>query len=188
MLAKSEPPYPSTKILKLAKVFKILGWSSFWGQIGFAAFAGLILLLALIGRPDSGTGIGIGIFWAVFSFLFIFPATVFSFRYTLIAKSLLHAPEAHWHPRKSEVDRFLRIGTLIGLIGIILALIGAEASIAVLVAKTVSQPPGMAITDPSKLVRALDVYVVLTNLNLIAAHLFGTIAALWLLAQIHVHH
>ncbi|MGC8713440.1 MAG: DUF3611 family protein, partial [Leptodesmis sp.] len=57
--------------------------------------------------------------------------------------------------------------------------------VTVLLAKTVSQPPGVAIVDPNKIVRALDVFVVLANLTLIAAHLAGTVIAFWLLDRVH---
>jgi hypothetical protein len=83
--------------------------------------------------------------------------------------------------------KLLRLGVIIGFVGMLIALIGAGTSIGVLVAKTVSQPPGMAITDPNRIVRALDVFVVLANLNLIAAHLVGTVTSLWLLDRIHHH-
>jgi hypothetical protein len=56
--------------------------------------------------------------------------------------------------------------------------------VGVLVAKTVSQPPGVVIVDPNKIVRALDVFVVLANLNLIAAHLIGTAISFWLIDRI----
>jgi Protein of unknown function (DUF3611) len=67
----------------------------------------------------------------------------------------------------------------------VVALLGAGASVSVLVAKTVSQPPGVAIVDPNKIVRALDVFVVLANLNLIAAHLIGTAISFWPIDRIH---
>jgi hypothetical protein len=56
------------------------------------------------------------------------------------------------------------------------------------VAKTISQPPGVAILDPNKIVRAIDVFVVLANIALIAAHLVGTVIAFWLLDRIHHYH
>ena len=52
-----------------------------------------------------------------------------------------------------------------------------------LIAKTVSQPPGMAITNPNRIVRALDVFVVLANINLITAHFVGAAISMWLLEK-----
>ena len=42
-----------------------------------------------------------------------------------------------------------------------------------LIAKTVSQPPGIAITDPTKIIRALDVFVLLMSFLLLMAHFIG---------------
>jgi hypothetical protein len=194
MLAKSDPhePHPPPeKIQKIARAFRLMGLVGFWGQIALAFVAILVLLFAASGRgfsPDAGTtGIGIGIFWAICGILALCPAIVFAFRYIRIAKALLREPDIHWHPRKADTVKLLRLGVIIGFVGMLIALIGAGTSIGVLVAKTVSQPPGMAITDPNRIVRALDVFVVLANLNLIAAHLVGTVTSLWLLDRIHHH-
>jgi hypothetical protein len=54
----------------------------------------------------------------------------------------------------------------------------------VLVAKAVSQPAGVAITDPTKIVRALDVFVVVANIAGIAANFMGMIVSLWLFDRI----
>jgi hypothetical protein len=191
MLAKSHYSQPSPKVRAIAQSFRFFGWVGFWVQLFFAAVSGLALLFAASGRsfsPDAHPGIGISIFWAICSVVSLCIVMVLDFRYTRIAKGLLHEPGAKLHPRKSETAQLLRVGALIGFIGIILALISGGFSIGVLVAKTVSQPPGVAIIDPNKIVRALDVFVVLASLNLIAAHLVGMVTSLWLLDRIHHHY
>jgi Protein of unknown function (DUF3611) len=50
--------------------------------------------------------------------------------------------------------------------------------------KTVSQPPGIAITDPSKIVRALDVFILIVNFDLLVAHFIGVGTALWLIINV----
>ena len=109
-------------------------------------------------------------------------------QYIRIAKGLMHEPGAMLHPRKAGAIRLLRRGAFLGFAGILLSLLGSGVSVGVLVAKTVSQPPGIAITDPNKIVRAMDVFVVLANITLIAAHLVGTALAFWLLERIHHYH
>lgn len=191
MLVKSDPANLPPEIRKIARAFKLLGWLSFWLELGLAFISGLVLLLAASGRqfsPDTHTGIGIGIFWSICSLLVLCPSIAFAFRYIRIGKGLLRDPQVHWHPRKADVIKLLRLGTILGFIGVLLSLLGAGTSIGVLVAKTVSQPPGMAITDPNRLVRALDVYVVLANFNPIAAHFVSIATSVWLLDRIHTHH
>jgi len=88
-------------------------------------------------------------------------------------------------PKKADTIQLLRLGVIVGLVGILLFLLGAGATLGVLVAKSVSQPPGVAITDPNRIVRALDVFVAVANVNGIAAHFVGTVSAIFLLERIH---
>lgn len=180
----------SAPLVKIASAFRFYGWIAFWLQLVMAFLAAIVLLLAVSGRafsPDA-SGIGLAIFWAVFGLALLVAGILFDVRYIRISKGLMHEPGALLHPREKGAMRLLRLGILIGFIGILLALFGAGSSIGVLVAKTVSQPPGVAILDPNKIVRAMDVFVVLANITLIAAHLVGTTAAFWLLDRVHHFH
>ncbi len=191
MLTKSKYPPPSHKIQKIAHTFGWYGWLSFCSQLALAFASVLILLFAASGRrfsPDGSAGIGIGIFWSVCSFLVLWVNILFAFRYTRIAKGLLRESDAPLPPRKAKTIEILRFGVIVGLIGILLGLFGAGSSLGVLIAKTVSQPPGMAITNPTRIVRALDVFVVVANFNLITAHFLGTASSMWLLEKLHLHH
>jgi hypothetical protein len=64
--------------------------------------------------------------------------------------------------------QLLRLGAIVGLVGILLCLVGAGSTAGVLEAKAVSQPPGVAITDHNRMIRALDVCVGVANINGIA--------------------
>lgn len=68
-----------------------------------------------------------------------------------------------------DTIRRVRLGLIVGLVGILLNLCGDGSASGVLVAKAVSQPPGVAITDPNRIIRALDVFVTVANVNGIAA-------------------
>ena len=191
MLVKSKHPLPPPKIQKIARTFRWYGWLSFWTQLGLAFSSIVILMVAASGKkfsPDTSTGLGIGVFWSVCSFLALSMTTFFAFRYTRIAKGLLREPDAHIHPRKAETIELLRFAVILGFVGILLGLFGAASSLGVLIAKTISQPPGIAITNPNRIVRALDVFVVLANFNLITAHFIGAASSMWLLEKLHLHH
>ena len=191
MLAKSKHTLPPPKIQKIARTFRWYGWLSFWTQLGLAFSSIVILMVAASGKkfsPDTSTGLGIGVFWSVCSFLVLSMTIFFAFRYTRIAKGLLREPDAHIHPRKAETIELLRFAVILGFVGILLGLFGAASSLGVLIAKTISQPPGIAITNPNRIVRALDVFVVLANFNLITAHFIGTASSMWLLEKLHLHH
>ncbi|NJL42852.1 MAG: DUF3611 family protein [Pseudanabaena sp. SU_2_4] len=189
MLVKSRHPEPPPATRKIANAFRILGWIAFWVQLVMAFVAGLALIFTATGRsfsPDtSPPSMGVGIFWAVCGILLLIAGIVFDFQYVRISRGLRHEPGAVLHPKRLETIQLLRLGAFIGFSGMLLSLIGSGISVGILVAKTVSQPPGVAIIDPNKIVRALDVFVVLANINLTAAHLVGTVASFWLLDRVH---
>ncbi len=188
MLAKYQSPKIPKPLRQIATMFRLCGWLGFWTQLVLAFLAAIALLFANSGRsvsPDSYPGAGAAIFWAVCGLIILIVGIYFDFRYVRIAKGLLHEPGALLHPKQAETIRLLRFGALLGFAGMLLALFGSGASVGVLVAKTVSQPPGVAIIDPNKIVRALDVFVVLANITLIAAHLVGTVISFWLMDRVH---
>jgi len=72
---------------------------------------------------------------------------------------------------------------------VVVSFIGVGLSVALLIGKTVSQPPGIAITDPNKIIRALDVFVLLVNFNLLFAHFVGFAVTAWLsVSALKAHH
>lgn len=191
MLAKHTYPAPPPNIRHIATLFRVLGWIGFWTQLAMTFISGIALLIVVTGSifmPGTYSNNDFGILSAMFGVVVLILGVVSHFRYVRIARALLHEPGAVLHPRKLETARMLRIGAVAGFCGILLALVGSATSVGVLLAKTVSQPPGVAIVDPTKIVRAIDVFVVLANLTLIAAHLVGTVIAFWLLDRLHIHH
>jgi hypothetical protein len=186
MLVKHRYPEPPAAMRQISKTFRLFGWFGFWIQLAMVFISGLALLFANLGLTrDTHPGIGMGIFCAICGVILLVVGIVFDFQYVRIAKGLLHEPGAVLHPRRVETIRLLRLATFLSFAGMLIALVGSGSSVAVLVAKTVSQPPGVAIVDPNKIVRAVDVFVVLANLNLIAAHLVGTVTSFWLLDRVH---
>lgn len=183
-LARKSQPQPPENLAKLARAFRMFGLVglSLEGTLAFVTVVSL--LFAASGRnfsPDANASNGIGIFWAISGILSLCVGLFLTFRYSLIGRALLKDPDVHIHPKRSDALKLLRVGIVVGGAGILLGLLGGGTSIGVMIAKTVSQPPGVAITDPNKIVRALDVFVMLANLNLIAAHFVGAATSLWLM-------
>jgi Protein of unknown function (DUF3611) len=191
MLTRYSHPEIPAALEKIARAFRFYGWVGFWVQIVMAFLATIALLFTISGQAfstDSTSGPGVAIFWAICGIGVLVVSILFNVRYIRISKGLRHEPGALLHPHKKGAIRLLRLGAFLGIAGMLLALLGSGTSVGVLVAKTVSQPPGIAITDPNKIVRAMDVFVVLANITLIAAHLAGTVIAFWLLDRIHHYH
>lgn len=177
----------SPKLYNIANTIRLTGWITFWVQLGLAVVAGLTLLFAFTGRAftdQPNTGLGIGVFWAVCGVIALLFSVYWDFRYTRIGKRLAN-PNPALHPSKADTTTAIRLAIIVSLVGILLTLIGSGATLSVFIAKSISQPPGVAITDPNKIIRALDVFVMMANINGIAAHFVGAIASIWLLERVH---
>ncbi|HLP91369.1 MAG TPA: DUF3611 family protein [Nostocaceae cyanobacterium] len=187
MLTESEThKQVSSKLAAIAKTIRLTGWLTLWVQLALALVSGLALVFVSTGRrfaEQPNPGLGVGIFWAGLGILMLFFSIYWNFRYTRIGRRLAN-PNPSLHPSKADTLGIIRLGVMAGLIGILFTLLGAVATASVLIAKSISQPPGVAITDPNRIIRALDVFVIIANINGIAAHFIGTITSLWLIERI----
>jgi cytochrome b561 len=179
---QSPPPITSNVVQRLAKNLRLFGWIEFWLQAVFAVFTALLLEFATSGRAFSpgASGFGDAIYWAADGFLLLLAAVFLAFYYTRAARKIASKPDSYLSKRGLTAFWFLLAGLTISLLGILVSFVGVALSISLLIAKTVSQPPGIAITDPSKIIRALDVFILLVNCNLLMAHFIGAGVALWL--------
>lgn len=176
----------STEVKNKAKTLRLTGVISCWLQFIAIFVAILSLIFVATGRriaDETHPSIGIGMFFAICGIIAAGVGIIFAFQYLKIGSALLN-PNANTHPKKADTVKLLRIGLFIGLGGIFLTLIGAGFTTSLLVAKTISQPPGTTLTEASEAVRALDVFVMVANLNGIAAHFIAILTSLWLLYRV----
>jgi len=175
----------SPNVLKIANVLRITGWVGFWGQLVLAIIATLILLFALITRNAGGDvnnpGTGSGLLFAFLGLVAVYLSIGWSYRYTLMAKQLMRS-DADERPSRVETLKQLKIGLIISLVGMFLTLIGAEAIVGVLVAKSLSQAQTALITPDSanRIVQPIDIFIVQANTNTMLAHFTGLICSFWL--------
>ena len=59
--------------------------------------------------------------------------------------------------------------------------LASEATVAVILGKALAQPQGVAVYQRENVIRSLDIFVMLANINLIGVHLFGGVTSLGLL-------
>ncbi|GAB4150513.1 MAG: hypothetical protein Fur0046_29520 [Cyanobacteria bacterium J069] len=171
---------PAHRALDLSRAFWWVGLLSLLLQFGLgtAAIAALVSTsrsnLVLDEQPVRG--IGIGIFWAVCGSVPLLVAIASAFRYIRIAQRLrLHDLERH--PKNTTLVRLLRVGIILGLVGALVTLIGAEVSVSTLLSR-VETPSALA--NAQGFVRILDLQVVAANLHLVAAHFAGLTLSLGL--------
>ena len=192
------------KLEQVANVLRIAGWTSLVIQIALAAASALMLLFAISGRsfnqaiaPSGGVigagaistsssapGIGIGIFWAVCGLVVLLFGIYLAFRHTRFSKRLRN-PNPAIHPQRAKVMEVLKLAVATGLIGILLTILGGGATIGVLLSKSIAQPQGVAIYDPNRIIRSLDIFVAAANMTGITAHFVGTVASLSVFNWLH---
>ncbi len=165
--------------------FRLFSRFSFWIQLFLGAVSGIVLVFAMLGRnmseqTNNNAGIGFGIFLAVLGLLLLCFRIFWDFRYRLLGR-LLHAENSQVYPSKEHITHTLRIGLVSSLVGVLIAFVASEETVAVVLAKTLSQPQAMAAYAPENVIRSLDIFVTMANVNLIGAHFFGAVTSLGLL-------
>jgi hypothetical protein len=93
----------------------------------------------------------------------------------------LHAENSQVYPSKEHITHTLGVGLISSLVGVLIALVASEETVALVLAKTLSQPQAMAACTPENVIRSLDIFVTLANVNLIGTHFFGSVTSLGLL-------
>jgi hypothetical protein len=166
----------------LARRIRVFGWVGFWADFFLAFLTAPLLAFGAVGKslsPSYGW-MATPLDWGFIGLLLLFFSLFIDFYSTIAARRLDARPDDFLAERQETKLWFLGASSLFGLVGSIISFIGVGLSISLLIAKTVSQPPGIAITDPTKIVRALDVFILMANFNLLLGHFLGVSGAVWL--------
>lgn len=168
----------------LGRRIRLMGWIGFWLDFILAFLTAPLLVFAAVGQSISSTvWVSDPIHWGYFGLGFLIASLFLDLFSTIASGRLMRDPASVLAADQPAAMWFLGVGSLVNVLGSVVSFIGVGLSIALLVAKTVSQPPGIAITDPDKIVRALDVFILMANFNLLLAHFVGAGAAVWLSMQ-----
>lgn len=172
-------------IKKIAAAFRQVGWISFWSQVVLGVISSLILLFASLSAnfgqaSRQNPGSGFGFLFAIAGLVALYMAIFWAFRYTRLGRSL-EASEEGARPSRAEALQLVRQGLWVSLTGMVLILIGSQAIVGSLVAKSFQQA---GVLDVNDLVEPLDLFVVQANTNATTAHFVGIVSSLWLLNRI----
>jgi quinol-cytochrome oxidoreductase complex cytochrome b subunit len=180
---------PSANVRAIAQRFRLVGWISFWIQLVLGVISGVIVLLYAFfsqrpNSPNNNPGTGFGVFLAVCGLIVLGAGIYLAFRYTRIGKQLDSSNPSN-RPRKQDSVQMLRLGLWVNLGGILFTLLGAQAIVGTLVARSISpQAATTQIFDPTRIISGLDMLVVQANTNTISAHFAGLVCSLFLLNRI----
>lgn len=187
---------PSPNIQQIAKAFRLTGWISFWVQLVLTVVSGITLIFAsqaggrsVPGNPgvtaaaNPGTGIG-GVLTILGLGILVFNMYWAISRYVSFGRRLSGSKTVR--PKKSETIQAIRFGLMVSLVGMLLAIIGAETIVGLLVGKALSQGVGGFVNvDPSRFILPADMFVVQASINVILAQFAGIVGALWLLNRMN---
>lgn len=167
------------------------GWLAFWVQLVLSSVAGVIVLFSM--AFTSQTGPQISLYLTLFGIALGFLSTFWSFGYTRLSRKLLaflnysgvgEPPKI----RRSDVINMLEKGAFINVLGAGASMLGLQATIGLLVAKTLTtatvNPFLASNTMTWNPVLAFDVFNVQATTNALLSHFFSLIVSLWLLRTI----
>jgi cytochrome b561 len=166
----------------LARSFRFFGGAAFWLQLFLGVISAVLLGFGFAGRTVSpGESVfGDAIYWAAGALAILVLTVLFAFKYMRTARRIRNDPARYLSRDRRFTFWFVVVGGLLSVLGLLDSFGGVGLSVALLIGKTMSQPPGIAITDPTKIIRALDIFVLLVNFNLLFAHFVGFGVAAWL--------
>lgn len=183
-------------ILRASSTLRFAGNIGFWVQLVLGVVAALILLFAsasLVGGdstaaaaqdPKFSQGSSFGIFCAAGGIVALVVSIFFFFRYKTIARLMLVSDNA-LRPKKSYTLQTIKFGLLANLLGMMAAIIGAEAFVGLVIGKALTIPQGAVFSNTSQLIQPKDLFIILANTHTIASHFTGIVVALWLLNQLN---
>jgi len=153
-----------------------VGWLSWWAQVILSTISGVLLLFANSVSHTANAATLAGRLLALGGLAAAFASTFWSWGYTRLSARL----ERKATPAADAAARALsalRVGRVINLLGMGLSIMGAEAIVGMLAAKTLTQGVGLATGAASTgFVQALDMLIVQASTNTIAAHFIGLCA------------
>ena len=175
-LGYSLPP----AIRRIATNFRWVGWVGLWSQVVIGVISTLLFVVNALEPDASVSNTGADLFHSL-GILCVFISAFWGFRYVRLGRRL-RTSNPDLRPKPKDAAQAVRIGVLIGLVGMLLTIVGAEAMVAALWLRSLRQVAtfGGISQDSSAFINAADIAVVFSVINTMFAHLIGLSVSLWL--------
>ncbi|KAI5080942.1 hypothetical protein GOP47_0004125 [Adiantum capillus-veneris] len=179
-------PWVSKRLANFAKNLRRCGTLGFWGQLVCAVVSAVILAfsVAISGNPTSQATFYATAGGIVAAFLSVF----WSFGYVRLSDRLRSTiNDLSKAPPRADVVRNLQQGILLNLLGMGLTLLGMQATVGTLVAKSLTStavPYFQGTRANYSPVLALDVFLVQASVNTVLSHFLGLIFSIELLRSV----
>ncbi|MEB3170993.1 MAG: DUF3611 family protein [Synechococcaceae cyanobacterium] len=179
---------------RISFALRRIGWVRFWIQLALAVVVVGVLIFNNIGgqiasRADRALGLGPGLSLTTFSFFVL----CWSLWHGWLVVRCGRALGSPVRPSKGETARLLKRGVLADLVGLTLAAVGYQALAGSLFVQASMQAGfafGGVMTTPNGRITnypitSLEMLSVLSNTQVLFAHLIGLGMSLWLLQRIY---
>ncbi len=178
---------------RISLALRRLSWGQFWVQLSLGVVVLVVLLLTSSGglavAAERSLGPGLALTTGAFFVL------LFSLWQCWQVVRCGRALESRARPSRSETSRLLRRGLLVSLVGLVLASVGYQSLAGSLFIQASVQAPGffggpvgVGVTGGSLVnypITSIEMLSVLSNTQVLTAHLVGLIVNLWLLRRIN---
>lgn len=184
----------SVEMSRISAALRRIGWVRFWSQVTLGVVVVGVLFFSKVGNQlaansQRALGLGPGLSLTTLSF-FVLLWSLWQGWLTVRCGRALARPV---HPSKGETAQLLKRGLLADLLGLILAAVGYQALAGSLFVQASLQAPGFfgapisgglnrVVGFP---ITSIEMLSVLSNTQVLFAHLIGLLFSLWLLQRIH---
>ncbi|MGC6481958.1 MAG: DUF3611 family protein [Synechococcus sp.] len=167
-----------------------MAWIRFWIQTALGIVVMGVLAFNNVGsslsrNADRALGLSPGLSLTTLAFLVL----LFSLWQGWLVVRLSRALGSQAKPSRGEAARTIKRGLIADLLGLVLAAIGYQALAGALFVQASQQTPGLAIGGSglreNLAITSLEMLSVLSNTQVLFAHLIGLLFSLWFLQRIY---
>ncbi len=168
-----------------------MGWIRFWIQTILGVVVVGVLLFNNVGsslarNSERALGLGPGLSLTTLAFFFL----LFSLWQGWLIVRTGRALNSAVRPSRGETSRMLKRGLIADLLGLVLASVGYQSLAGALFVQASMQAPGISIGAGMRAmenypITSLEMLSVLSNTQVLFAHVIGVIFSLWLLQRIY---
>ena len=168
-----------------------IGWIRFWIQTILGVVVVGVLLFNNVGsslarNSERALGLGPGLSLTTLAFVLL----LFSLWQGWLIVKNGRALDSEARPSRGETSRLLKRGLIVDLIGLVFSSVGYQSLAGALFVQASMQAPGISIGAGMRAmenypITSLEMLSVLSNTQVLFAHLIGLIFSLWLLQRIY---
>lgn len=170
---------------KIGQALRKYGWLGFWGQFALTTVSAVMTVFSIVFTRPTSLASKFSLYLVLVGVACGFFSTYWSFGYIQLSKKIRRSMKDLANaPKKSGVQRNLKIGVSGNLLGMGATLLGMQAVVGFLVAKTLANATanpflsgGAGSYNP---VLALDVFLVQASTNCLLSHFVSLCMNMWL--------